>query len=117
MTPAEQVWEQVTRLRDSAPPRPLSLPSPAPKRDVGNSRRRRHRSWLRKRIQLQGGQCNLCNRRMVPLGDLAAGNPARPTLDHVIPLSKGGADCWLNTQAACWACNQAKGDSMPEMGL
>lgn len=32
------------------------------------------------------------------------------TLDHVIPLSKGGKTNWLNIVAACGKCNSLKGD-------
>jgi hypothetical protein len=35
--------------------------------------------------------------------------PNSLTLDHVIPLAKGGPDTFDNTVAACHACNQAKG--------
>uniref|UniRef100_A0A7R9Z2P6 HNH nuclease domain-containing protein n=2 Tax=Chlamydomonas euryale TaxID=1486919 RepID=A0A7R9Z2P6_9CHLO len=32
------------------------------------------------------------------------------TLDHVVPVSKGGRNEWLNLVTACVACNQRKGD-------
>lgn len=34
----------------------------------------------------------------------------RATLDHVIPLSKGGEHTYENTKAAHWFCNMQKGD-------
>ena len=40
----------------------------------------------------------------------------RPTVDHVVPLSRGGADVASNWQLLCMACNQRKADSMPEGG-
>lgn len=36
------------------------------------------------------------------------------TVDHVLPSSRGGANSWLNTVAACGPCNQRKGDRTPE---
>ncbi|MBF2759314.1 MAG: HNH endonuclease [Ectothiorhodospiraceae bacterium AqS1] len=36
------------------------------------------------------------------------------TRDHLIPLSQGGKDCWINVVAACRACNHAKGARTPD---
>lgn len=41
------------------------------------------------------------------------GGPA-DTIDHLLPRSRGGADTWLNTVAACHADNQRKGNRTPE---
>jgi 5-methylcytosine-specific restriction endonuclease McrA len=38
---------------------------------------------------------------------------AASTVDHVLPRSRGGANTWLNTVAACGRCNQRKGDRTP----
>lgn len=35
------------------------------------------------------------------------------TRDHVIPVSKGGPDKWMNVVTACKSCNNLKGDLMP----
>jgi 5-methylcytosine-specific restriction endonuclease McrA len=35
------------------------------------------------------------------------------TVDHVTPSSRGGANTWQNTVAACGGCNQRKGDRTP----
>ncbi|MEV6599780.1 HNH endonuclease [Actinoplanes sp. NPDC051346] len=43
---------------------------------------------------------------------------AAATIDHVLPRSRGGANSWLNTVAACGRCNQRKGDRTPaEAGM
>ena len=34
------------------------------------------------------------------------------TRDHVVPISRGGADEWTNVAAACRRCNIAKGDHL-----
>ncbi|MBX6722265.1 MAG: HNH endonuclease [Dactylosporangium sp.] len=40
------------------------------------------------------------------------------TVDHIVPRSRGGANTWLNTVAACGRCNQRKGDRTPaEAGM
>jgi hypothetical protein len=36
------------------------------------------------------------------------------TRDHVIPLSRGGRDIWMNVVTACRYCNQKKGGRTPE---
>jgi len=35
------------------------------------------------------------------------------TVDHVLPLSRGGRNTWGNTVCACPPCNQRKADRMP----
>ena len=34
------------------------------------------------------------------------------TRDHVIPISKGGEDTWMNVVSACKRCNQFKGNKL-----
>jgi len=36
------------------------------------------------------------------------------TLDHVVPLSRGGSHSWDNVVTACERCNQRKGNRTPE---
>ncbi|MDQ7990919.1 MAG: HNH endonuclease [Candidatus Dactylopiibacterium sp.] len=44
-----------------------------------------------------------------------AGGPSQKlTRDHVLPLSQGGADAWMNVVTACRHCNQRKGGNTPE---
>ena len=35
-----------------------------------------------------------------------------PTIDHVIPKSKGGLNSWENLVTACLKCNNSKGDKL-----
>jgi len=35
------------------------------------------------------------------------------TVDHLLPLSRGGANTWLNTVAACLRCNNLKANRTP----
>lgn len=36
------------------------------------------------------------------------------TVDHILPQSRGGRDSWMNTVAACNACNGKKDNKTPE---
>jgi 5-methylcytosine-specific restriction endonuclease McrA len=40
-------------------------------------------------------------------------DPTSATVDHVIPLSKGGAHTLDNMRCCCLRCNSAKADSLP----
>ena len=63
------------------------------------------RSLSRKNILLRDhSTCQYCGRQS---------SPSELTLDHVLPRSRGGANTWLNTVAACGGCNQRKGDRTP----
>ncbi len=43
---------------------------------------------------------------------------AATTIDHVLPRSRGGRNSWKNTVAACYGCNQRKGNRTPaEAGM
>lgn len=35
------------------------------------------------------------------------------TIDHIIPVSRGGKSTWVNTVCACMVCNQRKGNRTP----
>jgi 5-methylcytosine-specific restriction endonuclease McrA len=35
------------------------------------------------------------------------------TVDHILPVSRGGKNTWGNTVCACAACNQRKADHLP----
>jgi 5-methylcytosine-specific restriction endonuclease McrA len=36
------------------------------------------------------------------------------TREHIVPVSRGGADSWMNCITACRSCNGRKGNRMPE---
>lgn len=42
------------------------------------------------------------------------GSTKHLTLDHVIPVSKGGKHTWDNIVTACESCNNRKGDRTPQ---
>jgi len=41
-------------------------------------------------------------------------NPLKLTCDHILPMSRGGGDAWMNVVTACRTCNQKKGNRTPE---
>lgn len=60
----------------------------------------------RRNLMLRDGhQCQYCGRRP-PVRDL--------NVDHVLPRSRGGADCWENLVISCRGCNLKKGRRTPE---
>lgn len=65
---------------------------------------RTHRppGWSRRRVlQRDNNACAYC-------GGHAS------TIDHVVPVSKGGPSSWTNTVAACGPCNGRKRNRTPE---
>ncbi len=63
----------------------------------------KRQGWVHSRLKQQGGKCRYCQK---PLRREDA------TADHAVPLSKGGEDHYENVVAACFPCNQKKGDSV-----
>jgi 5-methylcytosine-specific restriction endonuclease McrA len=55
-----------------------------------------------------GGHCALCRKRVSI--DEHYRSPYKATVDHIIPVSKGGGHGWDNLQLACFPCNDAKAD-------
>lgn len=68
-----------------------------------------HRWALRALLRKHECLCALCGEAV----ELRAG-PLEATIDHVVPLSRGGADTIANMQLAHRRCNRAKGDSVEE---
>jgi 5-methylcytosine-specific restriction endonuclease McrA len=55
-----------------------------------------------------GWRCQLCGRKVKRTA--AVPDPLAPTIDHIIPLSAGGADAPANVQCAHFECNWRKSD-------
>lgn len=82
----------------SAPP--IVAPT---KKDSRHGHPKRQRARL---IRKNGANCHWCQVR------LTVGNS---TVEHVIPLYRGGLDNANNRVLACKPCNQARGHEMPEL--
>jgi len=63
-------------------------------------------AWSRRGVlERDGHRCAYCARTAT-------------TIDHVMPVSRGGRNTWRNTVAACDGCNQRKADRTPaEAGM
>lgn len=61
----------------------------------------------------QNNHCYLCSRRMAPVGELFAHDSIMPSLDHVLPKSRGGTNRLGNVALAHKKCNNEKADRMP----
>ncbi|WP_103502202.1 MULTISPECIES: HNH endonuclease [Streptomyces] len=62
---------------------------------------RQRAPWSRRGVLVRDRfRCAYCGRRAT-------------TVDHIVPRSRGGADSWLNTVAACGEDNHRKADRTP----
>jgi 5-methylcytosine-specific restriction endonuclease McrA len=66
--------------------------------------------WTRRGVFVRdANHCAYCD-RLLKRGEL--------TVDHVIPVSRGGRSTWGNTVTACAPCNQRKANRTPhEAGM
>jgi CRISPR/Cas system Type II protein with McrA/HNH and RuvC-like nuclease domain len=66
------------------------------------------RGVLKHLCDQQKWKCHYCKNTMIH-----GPSELRPTIDHVIPRSKGGTNNHKNLVAACYKCNQIKGGDLP----
>ncbi|RQM94427.1 hypothetical protein COR53_07845 [Staphylococcus pettenkoferi] len=59
-----------------------------------------------KLIERDGGRCYLCGDDV--LFSYNFNHPKYPTIEHVVPISKGGTHSWDNVMVACRDCNTRK---------
>lgn len=64
-------------------------------------------------FERDGWRCYLCG-RSTPEHLLKTSRGDGPTLDHVIPLSRGGTHDMANLRCCCRACNAGKSNRTPE---
>jgi 5-methylcytosine-specific restriction endonuclease McrA len=80
---------------------------------------KRTRRRLRALQERDGLECYICN-KVLQAVDTILVRPIPtpkdfPTIDHIIPRSKGGLRCSVDNQKiACSSCNGEKADAMPE---
>jgi 5-methylcytosine-specific restriction endonuclease McrA len=70
------------------------------------------RVWVEMLVETDGSDCQICKEPI----DLTLARTSRfgATIDHIIPLSKGGTDEIDNLQLAHWICNNQKSDKLIE---
>lgn len=88
----------------------------------GKQHWRRRRWWRDLLLIVQLGRCAQCGRRVWTKGTIRWDvtywrsvtdlEQAQATLDHVIPLSRGGRDSVENYQVLCRRCNGSKADRL-----
>jgi hypothetical protein len=73
-------------------------------------------------FERDGWICRGCGRELVDVRHLdseerkrANGRGLVPTLDHIVPVSRGGNSTMGNLQTMCRPCNQLKGALMPHL--
>ena len=68
----------------------------------------------RRRILASQSVCAICGRPVDK--ELKAPDPMSPTVDHIIPINKGGHLTDINNlQLAHWICNRMKSDKLMEI--
>lgn len=89
--------------------------------------RRMNQKWHRRRARLSQVQadpglrshlvfkrdnfhCHICGKMTKPTRHWL--HPRYPTLDHIVPLSRGGEHTFANTATACRLCNSRKSDRL-----
>ena len=80
---------------------------------------RRGAVWSRRRILARDGYaCIYCGARVGERHHGRALTRADFTVEHLIPLSRGGGNTWGNTACACHWCNHRKANRTPhEAGM
>jgi len=71
---------------------------------------------LKRLIERDGLRCAICGKMCDP-SDRSWSKycgPLYPSIDHIIPMSKGGSHTWDNVQVAHIICNSRKGDKMED---
>jgi 5-methylcytosine-specific restriction endonuclease McrA len=63
-------------------------------------------------VRTYGANCHICELPIDP--SLPRTSKQGLTVDHLIPLSKGGSDTIENLRPAHWSCNRKKSDKLPE---
>lgn len=79
----------------------------------------RREPWSRKSVlERDRFRCAYCGRDMRDQHRRRRTPRIRPTIDHILPVSRGGKSSWTNTVCACPACNQRKANRTPrEAGM
>lgn len=92
---------------------PLFCSTICSRKDAKATRRARLRMVDREPIfrnrvfERDGWRCYMCRKRLNREA-VAPFHPLAPTLDHVIPLARGGSHTMANLRAACFSCNAKK---------
>lgn len=90
----------------SSPSRRFKLPSVLRLKSYSKHLFNRHVKFNRQNVFVRDQfTCQYCRKKM---------SEKKLTVDHVVPLSKGGTHEWSNVVAACGTCNNRKGNKTLE---
>ena len=67
---------------------------------------------LEKLIERDKGKCLNCKCKVTRYNGKL--RPTDASIDHIMPLAKGGYHCWSNVQLLCHQCNSLKSDSLDD---
>ncbi len=95
------------------------------KRGIRDGHRERARKYgceydpsvtLPRLIKRKGLRCAICGMMCNPYDETWTqfSGPYRPSIDHIVPMAKGGGHTWENVQVAHIICNSYKGDKKGE---
>lgn len=83
-----------------------------PPEGMRKAKRRSDNARARRRLWKKGVRhCYWCKRQLTLKPDL----PESATLEHIIPLARGGLNNMNNYTLACGKCNRERGHDMPEL--
>jgi hypothetical protein len=110
-------WRRMVKKK--LPETAICLKSPASEEyvfeKVAKILRATKKSKLDRLYAEQWGRCAHCSLYMWLIRNKRApiivkGQPYVATIEHLIPRSQGGTNAYENTVAACYGCNQKRGD-------
>ena len=80
-----------------------------------------HDISIERLYERDGGICYLCGRvcdwndkRGDGINNAVICGNTYPSIDHVVPLAKGGSHSWANVKLACRGCNSVKSDNVKD---
>lgn len=90
-------WVDVGRAFDLSQQLPEGLPV---------AKRKQSYKRAKSKVLKKSDRCHWCGCKLTA---------ETATMEHVVPLSRGGLDHHNNRVLACYPCNQKRGNSMPEV--
>lgn len=100
-------------IRHVTPAEAVAMANKAPKKVSGKKKRKQHKSLKGRMFKKQKGLCCWCSLLMVMTSD--DNDPLQATIEHVIPLARGGLDNANNIKIAHKKCNNERSCDMPEI--